>query len=191
VSIDDHFIDLPDGKTLELPHGVQISRHGNTYDITSEHGNSVRAVLNSTWINVTVGLGHPQTHARGLLVSRSGNTPALLMSSGKLLPLPVLFNDLYHPYADGWRVPPNESLFTEVTDIRPGVPERPFFANDLNATDRARALMICRAARIRVPALLDACTLDTAVLKDEAAAQGFVNIAPPRVVLKPIWRGQR
>jgi hypothetical protein len=42
-----------------------------------------------------------------------------------------------------------------------------------------------------VPALLEACTLDTAVLKDEAAAQGFVNIAPPRVVLKPVWRGAR
>src|SRR4030095_14903933 len=69
--IDGQSNDLDDGKTLELSHGVQISRHGNTYDITSEHGNSVRAVLNSTWINVTVGLGHPQTHARGLLVNRS------------------------------------------------------------------------------------------------------------------------
>jgi hypothetical protein len=191
VSIDNQFIDLPDGKTLELPHGVQISRHGSTYDVTSEHGNSVRATLNSTWINVTVGLGHPQTHARGLLVNRIGNTPALLMSNGKLLPLPVLFNDLYHPYADGWRVQPNESLLTEVTDIRAGVPDRPFFATDLTATDRARALTICRAARIRAPALLEACTLDTAVLKDEAAARGFVNIAPPRVVLKPVWRGAR
>jgi hypothetical protein len=134
--------DLADGKTLELARGVQISRRGNIYDITSEHGNSVRATLNSTWINVTVGLGHPQTHARGLLVNRSGNTPTLLMSNGKLLTMPVSFNDLYHPYADGWRVQPNESLFSEVTNIRAGVPERPFFANDLTPRERARALAI-------------------------------------------------
>lgn len=189
--IDGQANDLADGKTLELPRGVQVSRRGNTYDITSEHGNGVRAILNSTWINVDVGLGHPQTQARGLLVNRTGNTPGLLMSSGKLLTMPISFNDLYHPYADGWRVQPNESLFGEVTNIRPGVPERPFFAEDLNAKDRERALAICKAARVRVPALLEACTLDTAVLKDEAAARGFVHIAPPRLVLKPVWRGER
>ena len=113
------------------------------------------------------------------------------MSNGKLLTMPVSFDELYHPYADGWRVQPNESLFTEVTDIRPGVPQRPFFANDLNPGERAKALTICRAARVRAPALLEACTLDTAVLKDEAAARGFVNVAPPRAVLKPVWRGVR
>jgi hypothetical protein len=188
--IEGHSTDLPDGQALELPHGVQIRRHGNTYDVTSEHGNSVRAVLNSTWINVTVGLGHPQTHARGLLVS-SGATPALITSNGSLLRTPISFDDLYHRYADGWRVQPNESLFRERTQISAGIPAKPFYADALDPKDRTRALAICKAARIRTPALLEACALDITVLKDEVAAQGFVHIVPPRIVVKPVLRGIR
>jgi hypothetical protein len=114
----------------------------------------------------------------------------LLMSKGTPVTMPVSFDDLYHSYADGWRVQTRESLFSESSNIRPGVPDRPFFAEDLNPADRGRALEICRAARIRVPALLEACTLDTVVLKDRAAATGFLNTAPPRFVIKPVRRGK-
>jgi len=189
--VDGHAFNVADGQALPLGDGVQVRRSGNTYDITSEHGNSVRAVLNSAWINVTVGLGHPLTQGRGLLVNQGGNVPALLMSNGKALSVPVSFTDLYHPYADGWRVQPDESLFSERTDLKPGIPGRPFYAVDLNPRERARALAICQAARIRVPALLEACVLDTAVLRDEAAAKGFVGVTAPREVIKPVFLGGR
>jgi hypothetical protein len=189
--LDGHSIDVADGQALELGAGVQVRRNGNTYDITSEHGNSVRAVLNSAWINVTVGLGHPLTNGRGLLVDRGGNVPALLMANGKALSVPVSFTDLYHPYADGWRVQADQSLFGERSEIKPGIPDKPFYADDLNPRERATALKLCQAARIRAPALLEACVLDTVVLRDRAAAKGFTHMPVPRAVIKPVWRGGR
>ena len=68
---------LADGKTVLLPSGVQISRSGNLYVIWSESGNVVRATLNSTWIDVTVGLGHAPTDSRGLLGNSRGNAQVL------------------------------------------------------------------------------------------------------------------
>src|SRR5215831_13925609 len=45
--IDGQSHDVGDGKTLLLPSGVQVSRQGNRYAITSRNGDSVRTVLNS------------------------------------------------------------------------------------------------------------------------------------------------
>jgi hypothetical protein len=181
--------DLADGKDLLLPTGVQVSRRGNLYAISSEDGNSVRAVLNSTWMDVHVGLGHElQPQPRGLLGNPNGNVNQLVTSTGTVLRQPVSFTDLYHSYADSWRVQPRESLFAEATTIKAGIPEKIFYAQQLNRQDYARARKICTAAGVRTEALLDACTLDNAVLKDETAAKVFVHAAPPRVVIKPVLR---
>lgn len=189
LMVDGRASDLADGRTLELPGGVQVTRQGDTYAIMSEKGDSVRAVLNTTWMDVTVGLGRsPEPLARGLLGNPNGNVRELATSKGVVLRAPVAFVDLYHSYADSWRVQPNESLFTEETTIRPGIPDKLFFANHLNPQDRARALAICKAARITNKTLLDACTLDTVVLNDEAAARVFVHAPPPRAVIKPVLR---
>lgn len=187
--IDGQSSDLGDGKDLLLPTGVQVSRRGNLYAITSENGDSVRAVLNSTWMDVHVGLGHtPEPEARGLLGNPSGNGQALVTSNGAVLKAPVAFADLYHGYADGWRVQPNESLFSEETTNKPGIPDKLFYARQLNAQEYARARKICTAAGVKSQAFLDACTLDNAVLGDEAAAKVFVNAPRPRVVIKPVLR---
>jgi hypothetical protein len=105
--------------------------------------------------------------------------------------VPVSFTDLYHPYADGWRVQADQSLFGERSEIKPGIPDKPFHAADLNPRERATALKLCQAARIRAPALLEACVLDTVVLRDAAAARGFTHVPVPRAVIKPVWRGGR
>ncbi len=181
--------DLPDGKALELPGGVQVSREGNRYAITDEKGNSVRGELNSSYINVTVGLGHtPQPQARGLLGNPSGNVNQLVTSTGVVLKEPVAFNDLYHSYADSWRVQPNQSLFTEATTIKAGIPNSLFFASHLSPQEYQRARAICQAAHVTTKTFLDACTLDTAVLNDEAAAKVFVNRPAPRHVVTPVLR---
>jgi von Willebrand factor type D domain len=185
--IDGRANDLADGKDLLLPDGVQVSRRGNMYAITSEKGDSVRAVLNSSWMDVHVGLGHtPQAQARGLLGNPNGNARELVMFNGAVLRQPVSFTDLYHSYADSWRIQPNESLFAEATTIKAGIPDKLFFANHLNRQEYARARALCRAARVTTPALLDACTLDNAVLNDEAAVKVFVHAPPPRHVVKPV-----
>lgn len=187
--IDGHPENLADGKDLLLPTGVQVSRRGNTYNITSEDGNMVRADLNGAYINAHVGLGHtPKPQARGLLGSPNGNNKQLVTAGGVVLNEPVSFTDLYHSYADSWRVQPNVSLFAEATTIKAGIPSGLFFAAHLNPQERARALTICKASHITNKTLLDACTLDTAVLNDEGAARVFVHTLPPRVVIKPVLR---
>jgi hypothetical protein len=184
--IDGAATDLADGKSILLPTGVQVTRHGNLYSISDLSGDRVRATLNSTWINVTVGLGlSPRPLVHGLLGNPLGNALELVTSNGVALRAPVLFQDLYHTYAESWRVNPKESLFTEETRIRFGIPTKPFYAADLTRQQAAHALAACKAAGIKNAAFLDSCTLDTAVLNDEAAVKAFVHLPPPRHVIQP------
>jgi len=184
--IDGAATDLADGKSILLPTGVQISKHGNVYIISSESDDRVRATLNSTWIDVKVGLGvSPRPQVRGLLGNPLGNALELVTSNGVVLRAPVLFRDLYHTYAESWRVNPEESLFAEETRIRFGIPSKPFYASDLTRKEAARALAACKAAGVKNAALLDSCTLDTTVLNDETAVKAFVHLPPPRHVIKP------
>jgi hypothetical protein len=179
---------LADGKSVLLPTGVQVTRRGNVYLVSSENGNRVRATLNSTWIDVRVGLGHAslaQTH--GLLGNPNGNAQALATSKGVVLKEPVSFNDLYHTYADSWRVAANTSLFNQATTIKPGIPERLFAVKDLDPKASAAALASCKAAGITHPDLLESCTLDTTVLKDKVALKVFIHAPPPLRVVRPVF----
>jgi len=184
--IDGATTNLDDGKTILLPSGIQIARQGNVYKISSLSGDRVTATLNSTWINVSVGLGFsPRPQVRGLLGNPLGNAQELATSNGVQLTAPVLFRDLYGPYAQSWRVPPKESLFTEETTIKFGIPTKPFYASDLTRQQAAKALAVCKAAGVKNAALLDSCTLDTTVLNNDTAAKVFVHLPTPRHVIQP------
>jgi hypothetical protein len=180
--------DLADGKSTLLPTGVQISRQGNVYTISSESGDQVRATLNSTWIDAAVGLGFsPRANVRGLLGNPLGNVQELVTSTGVTLTAPVLFQDLYHTYAESWRVLPRESLFTGETKF--GVPAKAFYASDLTREQSAHARAACEAAGIKNRTLLDSCILDTTVLHDDTAVKVFVTLSPPHHVIKPGAKG--
>ena len=108
------------------------------------------------------------------------------MRDGTLLHQPVSFTDLYR-FGDSWRVPSEESLLSQLcgdTKIERANPKKPFYANDLNPKVYERARKICTAAGVKEEALLDACTLDTAVLGDKTAAKAFVRANPPRAVVR-------
>ena len=180
---------LADGKTINLSTGVQITRHGDTYTVSASNGNRLTAELQPEWINVTVGLGRaPANETRGLLGDPRGNAQVLATAYGAVLKEPVTFYDLYHPYADSWRVQPKESLFTEPTTIRGGIPKDLFFANDLERQVADRALEICRAEGVTVKDLLESCVLDTAVMHNEAAAKVFVLARRPLHIIRPVLR---
>jgi hypothetical protein len=72
--------------------------------------------------------------------------------------------------------------------IDSGNPGKPFYANDLNPRDGERARAVCVAAGIKEQTLLEACTLDTAVLGNRTAAKVFARAKPPRAVLRPADR---
>jgi hypothetical protein len=185
---------VDDGGSFTLPSGVHVSRGGNTYLFTRPSGESVSAQVNqfsgTEWINVSVSLDHlPTSKVYGLLGNVNSGTQGeddLARRDGVVLAQPLSFNELYHPYADGWRIAPRQSLLTQscgAGDAEAGIPQRPFYAQDLPPDAYKRARTLCTALGVRDPTLLDACTLDTAVL-GETAARAYQRATPPRTELR-------
>jgi hypothetical protein len=186
LNVDGRLTALDDGKSLSAPDGVDVLRRGNVYLIMGQSGDSVRAEVNATWINVSVGLGRWPVKVRGLIANTKGNVNQLETRDGTVLTNPFPFEDLYHRYADSWRVPANESLLSVCGEraIERGIPKRPLYANDLDSMVHERTRAVCTAAGVKAGPLLDACTLDVAVIGQEAAAKVFVNVPAPTAIGK-------
>ncbi len=58
-------------------------------------------------------------------------------------------------------------------------PKVPFYADNLNPDLRERTRAVCTRAGVKVGVLLEACTLDVAVIGREEAANVFVGRAAP------------
>jgi hypothetical protein len=192
LNIDGEDTELADGESFSTDDGVDVIRRGNAYLITSQSGDSVRAEVNDGWIDVSVGLGRWPSKVRGLLANPNGNVNELETRDGAVLTgVPSLpagsfsfsFEDFYHRYADSWRVPENESLLSVCCDgnVEPGIPERPFYAKDLEPSVYERARAVCMAEGVKAGPLLDACTLDVAVLGNDAA-KVFLDAPDPIAV---------
>src|SRR4029077_17263298 len=138
--------DLADGKSVSLPTGIQVTRHGTEYRITDDSGNSVIADLvknggESLGINVPVRLGHaPDKAGRGLLGNPADKAEEIPTANGVTLKVPVDVKDLYGQYAASWRVDPAKSLFVELPPAGVGAPDKPLTAADLSPGDKAHAL---------------------------------------------------
>lgn len=176
---------LEDGKSILLPSGVQVTRHGNVYTISAENGDRVRTTLNSTWIDTIVGLGHTPRPVGGLLGNPGGNARELFTSTGVEMTAPVQFGDLYGPYAESWRVQPRESLFGEESKINFGAPAKTFYSTDLTAQQAAHAREICNKAGVTNSTFLDSCMIDVTMLNDATAAKVFTHLPAPLHVIKP------
>ncbi len=182
VHVDGKLTPIEDGKTVELPEGVVIRRQGNVYQIAGEDGDSVRATVNSTWIDVAVGLGRWPSSVHGLIANPNGNVNQIETRDGVVLTNPFSFDDLYHRFADSWRVSGDASMLSacnaeEVIEV--GIPKRSFYAKDLEPGIREKAQGVCTAAGVKPGPLLEACTLDVAVIGQDAAAKVFVDAIPP------------
>jgi len=174
-----------DGQTLGLPGDVGIARQGNVYQLTSEEGNSVRATVNPTWIDVVVGLGQWPSPVRGLIANPNGNLNQIEARDGFVLTNPFNFNDLYHRFADSWRVSGEASMLSVCSGGKPaevGIPERTFYAKDLEPGLREKAQGVCTTAGVKQGPLFEACTLDVAVIGNDLAAKVFVEQLPPAAV---------
>ena len=185
VHVDGKLTAVADGKTLELPEGVGIARQGNVYQLTSEDGDSVRATVNPTWIDVSVGLGQWPVSVRGLIANSNGNVNQIETRDGFVLTNPFNFNDLYHRFADSWRVSGETSMLSVCNagkTIEVGIPTRTFYAKDLEPGIREKAQGVCTTAGVKQGPLLEACTLDVAVIGNDAAAKVFVDALPPAAV---------
>src|SRR5207244_5859764 len=138
-----------------------VWRRGNVYIITSQSGDSVRATINPSWIDVSVGFGHWPAKVNGLLANADGDVNKIVTRDGTVLTNPFSFEDLYHPYAYSWRVASNESLLSVCGDgnVERGSPRRPFYANDLDPRTYERTRAVCVSAGVKAVQFLDACTV--------------------------------
>ena len=183
--------DLGDDQSLTLPNGVHIAHSGNAYLFTRPSGESVRAeVHNPGYINVSIDLGAPpQAKVFGLLGNANGpmGEDDLATRHRVVLKQPVTFDELYHPYATSWRITPPDSLLAKLCGEKTaerGVPDRPFYASDLNREDYDRGRAVCTEAGVRDQTLLDACILDVTVLGTREAAAVFARARPPRAEIR-------
>ncbi|WP_146011795.1 MULTISPECIES: VWD domain-containing protein [Burkholderia] len=164
-----------------LPGGGQILVDGNVYIVRGPSGDSIRAVNNTSYIDVSVGLGRWPGNVRGLLANGTGGVRSIETRSGEMLMSPFSHDALYGRFAESWRVPANDSMLSACggTRIERSVPRRPFFARDLPADLAKRTRAVCVQAGVRQGPLQDACTLDVAVIGNSDAAKVFAAMPDP------------
>jgi hypothetical protein len=169
------------GSPLILPDGVDVSRTGNAYLVRGPNGERMRAQVNSGYIDVGVGLARSPSTVRGLLANANNDVNQVATSPGAVLKWPLTFSTLYGRYGDSWRVK-GASAIQCGQRVKPTDPKKPFFAKDLNPEVAKRARAICVKAGVKKGPLLDACTLDVAVIGRNEAAKVFVDAPQPAAV---------
>ncbi len=181
--IDGKATDLGDGHSLYTADGVTVWRRSNVYFVTSQSGNSVRATVNASWIDVLVGLDQccAKAKAKGLLANAKGNVNQLVARNGTVLTNPFSFKDLYSTYGDSWRVSPKDSLLSVFGNEKlvAANPRKLFHVRDLDPKLYERSRAVSKEAGVKEGALLDAATLDVAFFGNEKAARVFVGAPPP------------
>ena len=125
-------VTIPDGGRFGLPNGGNVIRKGNVISVLALSGDSVRATVNngatanSSYIDVSVGLGRWPSNVRGLLANANGKVSDVEAQDGAVLTSPFNFEKLYGHYADSWRVPSNQSMLSPCGEsVSAAFPESP------------------------------------------------------------------
>jgi len=181
---------VADGGRVRLPGGGGVERHANAYTVFSANGDSVRAEMDGSYINVSVGLGRWPSKARGLLANVENNANEIAARDGAVLRSPFSFETLYGHFTDSWRVAANESLLAACgapREVSREVPKKPFFASDIEPQLAKRNREICARAGVKDGPYLNACIIDVAMLGPQAAA-ALAGRAAPVVVGDAAYR---
>lgn len=191
---------LADGESLSFANNVQVSRENNAYVIRHANAETIRVVaVDSVWVqilggqfvDVSLSLNHAAYGTmRGLLGNGDGDVrDDFMMRDGKVLAIPISFDDVYKRFGASMSVDVEESLFRE--ERKPPnpnafeAPTKPFTVKDLAADERQVARNACLKAGVKDGRLLDDCALDVAVLHSPALAKLYTGVAAPAAVLEP------
>lgn len=202
VVIDGTNVTVPEGKTLSLPDNVEVSRNENVYVIKRSSGETVRVeVVNNAWVNilgghfmdVAVSLNYTAYGGmRGLLGNGNGDVQDdIATRAGTVLAQPVSFSDLYNRYCASMSIQRRDSLFGENRRTRVALknvfeaPKKPYTVKSLAFREYKFARTACINAGVRAKPLLDACTLDVAVLRSPAVARLYIGVGAPAAVMEP------
>lgn len=180
--VDGSTTSLADGQTITLGSGDTVHRAGNIYIVTDPQGDSMKATIYSTNIDLSVGLGSYPEAASGLFANAPGSTTQLETSTGAVVPTPLTLSS-EEAFAESWRVPASATPLTAVCgdQVVNSDPKSTFWADELPQAVQAQALAVCKSAGVQNTALLEACTLDVAVLGNGAAASYIGEPAPTDV----------
>jgi hypothetical protein len=183
VVVDGKVLPLRQGKVELLVDGTQISLRGNSYLIRGASGDWVKADVNTSYIDVRVGLGQWPIEAQGLLVSANSDPNQVATREGTVLKIPFSFEEFYHRYGESWRVKPAESMLNVCGEAKEsGLPAKPFYAMDLDPQIAKRVRAICSEAGIKQGPLLDACMIDVAFTGKKSAARIHARTRQPVAV---------
>jgi hypothetical protein len=163
--------------------GTEILLRGNSYVIRGASGDWIKADVNTTYINVDVGLGKWPIAVHGLLVNANGNPNELATRGGAVLRTPFSFKEFYFRYGESWRVKPGQSLLNVCGKAKESrLPAKTFYAKDLGPRIAARVKAICVKTGVRREPLLDACMIDVAFTGRASAARIYARTRPPVAV---------
>jgi hypothetical protein len=182
VVVDGKVLPLRPGKVELLVDGTQISLRGNSYLIRGASGDWVKADVNTSYIDVRVGLGQWPIEAQGLLVSANGDPNQVATREGTVLKIPFSFEEFYRRYGESWRLKPAESMLNVCGEARSGLPAKPFYAMDLDPQIAKRVKAICSEAGVKEGSLLDACMIDVAFIGKKSAARIHARTPQPVAV---------
>jgi hypothetical protein len=170
---------LGNGDSLTLSSGDTVSLSGNVYTITDPQGDSVTATISGTHIDAGVGLGTFPEAVSGLLANAPGTNNQLETSTGAIIPIPVSLTTLYDVYGDSWRVNPANSLVAACNEpVQNADPTAPFWADQLPVKTETQDQAVCQKDGVVNATLIEACTLDVAVLGTAAAVPYEGEAAP-------------
>ena len=96
--------------------------------IRGASGDWVKADVNTSYIDVKVGLGRWPIEAQGLLVNANNDPNQVATREGTALKIPFSFEEFYHRYGESWRVKPAESMLNVCGEVKEsGLPAKPFY----------------------------------------------------------------
>jgi hypothetical protein len=200
--VDGGQVTLADGKALSLPDYVEVTRNANLYVIKRSSGETVRVTaIDNAWVNilgghfmdVSVSLNYAANGGmRGLLGNGNGDRfDDIATRDGQVLAQPVSFEEFYQRYGASMSIRPEESLFGEErrpdSPIKNGfrAPKKAFTVKDLSPKEFRPAHAACIKAGVKSQPLVDACTLDVAVLRSPTVAKIYTRMAAPAAVMEP------
>lgn len=169
-----------EGAPLPLPDGGAIVRTGNVYSVRGPTGDNVRATVYGAHVDVSVGLARWPEKVTGLLANADQGAQSIATRDGGVLTAPFSYDALYRRYTESWRVSPKDSMLLACGERgERGVPKQIFLAANLDPGLARQTRAICEKAGVKKGALLDACTLDVAVIGSPTAATVFTTAPQP------------
>jgi hypothetical protein len=169
-----------EGAPLPLTDGGAIVRTGNVYSVRGPTGDNVRATVYGAHVDVSVGLARWPEKVTGLLANADQGAQSIATRDGDVLTAPFSYDALYRRYTESWRVSAKDSMLLACGERgERGVPKQIFVAANLDPGLARQTRAVCEKAGVKKGALLDACTLDVAVIGSPTAATVFTTAPQP------------